>query len=160
MADWRRDSVWDSLRRSEAPRPRRGAAHSDSECLLPAIATVAAITAAPATAAVAAASTATATSATAAGALCLGTRFIHHEVSPAEVLPVQGINRAIRIFVSVDFDERETARLARETVADEIDARGRYTDLRKPLVELIFRRGERKITDIELLHLSLLLPGT
>jgi hypothetical protein len=27
-------------------------------------------------------------------------------------------------------------------------------------VELIFRRGERKITDIELLHLSLLLPGT
>jgi len=134
---------------------------------LPAIATVAAITAAPAIAAVAAASTATATSvtvpaasATTAAAFCLGTRFIHHEVSPAEVLPVQGINRAIRIFVSVDFDERETARLARETVADEIDARGRYTDLRKPLVELIFRRGERKITDIELLHLSLLLPGT
>jgi len=141
---------------------------------LPAIATVAAISAAPATAAVAPATTPTAATAmaaapaaisaapagTAASALCLGTCFIHDEVSPTEILTVQGVHRAIRIFVVGNFNEGEPARLPRKTVANQIDAGGSYTDLRKPLVELLFRRGKRKITDIELLHLLLLLSGT
>jgi hypothetical protein len=141
---------------------------------LPAIATVAAISAAPATAAVSATATPTAATAmaaasaaistaptsTAAAALRLGTCFIHHEVSPAEILTVQGVHRAIRVFVVGHFNEGEPARLSRKTVANQIDARGSYTDLRKPLVELLFRRGKRKISDIELLHLLLLLPGT
>jgi hypothetical protein len=142
---------------------------------LPAIATVTAISAAPATASVAPAATPTAATAmaaassaisaapastTAATALCLGTCFIHHEVSPAEILTVQGVHRAVRIFVVGHFNEGESARLPRKTVANQIDAGGSYTDLRKPLVELLFRRGKRKISDIELLHLSLLLPGT
>src|SRR5712664_921656 len=139
---------------------------------LPAIATVATISAAPATAAMAATPTASssmdATSAsvpaapatTAASALCLGTRFIYNEVSPPEILTVQGVHRAIRVFVIGHFNESEPARLSRKPVANQIDARGSYTDLRKPLVELLFRRGKRKISDIELLHLSLLLPGT
>jgi hypothetical protein len=91
--------------------------------------------------------------ATAAAALCLGTRFIHNEVSPAKILAVQGVDGAVRVFVIGNFDEGETARLPRETITNQIDAGGGDTDLRKPLVELIFRRGKRKITDIELLHL-------
>jgi hypothetical protein len=98
--------------------------------------------------------------ASAASALCLGTCFIHHQVSPAEILTVQGVHGLIRVFVIGHFDEGETARLSREPVANQVDARGSYTDLRKPLVELILRRGKRKITDIELLHLLLLLSGT
>jgi hypothetical protein len=110
--------------------------------------------------AAASASVPTAPAAATAAALCLGTRFIHHEVSPAEILAVEGVDRAIRIFVIGHFNEGEPARLARKPVANQIDARGSYTDLRKPLVELLFRRGKRKITDIELLHLLLLLSGT
>src|SRR5712692_717329 len=136
---------------------------------LPAITAVAAISAASATAAMTATPTATtATSAsvsaapasTAASALCLGTCFIHHEVSPAEILTVQGVHRAIRVFVIGHFNEGEPARLSRKPVANQIDTRGSYTDLREPLVELFFCRGKRKITDIELLHLLLLLSGT
>jgi hypothetical protein len=140
---------------------------------LPAISTVAAITAAPATATMAAAPTAATTAmaaapaavpaapaTTAAAALCLGTCFIHHEVSPAEILTVQGVHGAIRVFVIGHFNEGEPARLSRKAIANQIDARGSYTDLREPLVELLFRRGKRKITDIELLHLLLLLSGT
>jgi hypothetical protein len=140
------------------------------ECFLPAISTVAAITAAPATATATVAATSTAATSAAsaaipaapatAAALCLGTCFIHHEVSPAEILTVQGVHGAIRVFVIGHFNEGEPARLSRKTIANQIDARGSYTDLREPLVELLFRRGKRKITDIELLHLLLLLPGT
>src|SRR5438445_11631383 len=112
---------------------------------LPTIATVAAISAAPATATMTAtptASTAMATAsaavpaapATAASALCLGTCFVHHEVSSAEILTVQGIHRAICVFVIGYFNEGKTARLACKSIANEIDARGSYTDLRKPLV--------------------------
>jgi hypothetical protein len=91
-------------------------------------------------------------SATASAALCLGTCFIHHEVSPAKILTIQRVDRAIRVFVICHFNESEPARLSRKTVANQIDARGSYTDLRKPLVQLLFRRGKRKISDIELLH--------
>jgi hypothetical protein len=147
---------------------------SDSEFFLPAISTVAAIAAAPTTTTVAATPTAATTTAAsaaipaapattaaaAAAALCLGTCFIHHEVSPAEILTVQGVHGAIRVFVIGHFNEGEPARLSRKTIANQIDPRRCYTDLREPLVELLFRRGKRKITDIELLHLLLLLSGT
>jgi hypothetical protein len=104
---------------------------------LPAIAAVAAISAASATAAVptatttAAAVTATsaavstaaaASAATTTTALRLRPRFVHDQVSPAEILPVQRIDRTIRIFVIVHFDEREPARLPGETITDQINA--------------------------------------
>ncbi len=107
---------------------------------LPAIAAVAAISAAPATAAMAASPTSatamatpsaavpTAPAATSA-ALCLGTCFIYHEVSSAEILTVQGVHCAIRIFVISHFYEGEPARLSRKPVANQIDARGSHTDL-------------------------------
>ena len=103
---------------------------------LPTIAAVAAISSAPATpatvpapptatAAMAAATTAVATAAAraaTAAALCLGPRFVHDQVSPTEILTVQGVDRAIRIFVIVHFDKGEAARLPGETIADQIDA--------------------------------------
>src|SRR5579864_3538266 len=90
---------------------------------------------------------------TAATALCLGTSFIHHEVPATHILTVQRVDGTLGIFVVSYFDECEPARLSRETVTNQVDTRGSYTDLRKPLVELIFRSGERKIPDIKLLHL-------
>jgi hypothetical protein len=89
----------------------------------------------------------------AAGSFCLRTCFVHHEVAPAKILTIQRIYRAVCVFIAIHFDEREPARLARKAVADEIDAGRCYTDLREPLVELIFRSGKRKIPNIELLHL-------
>jgi hypothetical protein len=55
---------------------------------------------------------------TAAAALCLGTCFIYHEVSPAKILTVQGVHRAIRVFVIGDFNEGEPARLSRKAIAN------------------------------------------
>jgi len=113
------------------------------------MATASAATSAAAPASV---SAAPATSA-ATGTLCLRPCFIHHEVAPAKILAVQRIDRAIRIFIAIYFDECKPARLPCKTVTDEIDARGCYANLREPLVELIFRSGKRKIPNIELLHL-------
>jgi len=95
-----------------------------------AIASISAISAASAAATMATASAPTATTsaavsaapATAAGAFCLRPCFVHHEVAPAEILSVQGIHRAIRILVTIHFDECEPARLSSKTVTNEIDA--------------------------------------
>jgi hypothetical protein len=59
---------------------------------------------------------------TAAAALCLGTCFIHHEVSPAKILTVQGVHGAIRVFVIGHFNEGEPARLSCKAIANQIDA--------------------------------------
>jgi hypothetical protein len=65
-----------------------------------------------------------AAAATSAAALLLWARFIDHKIAPTEVLSVHGIDRSIRFFVICDFDECESARLAREPVTNEIDCRG------------------------------------
>ena len=112
--------------------------------------TAAAVAAAPA--AVSAASTRS-PAATAASTLCLRPRFVYNQVPPAKILAIEGINGAIGVFIVGHLYKRESSGLPREPVANEIDARGSHTNLSEPLVELIFRRGKRKITDIELLHL-------
>jgi hypothetical protein len=68
-------------------------------------------------------------------------------------LTVQGIDRPVRVFVIGHFNEGEATRLSRETIADQIDTRRGYTDLREPFMKLIIRRGKRKIPNVELLHL-------
>jgi len=103
----------------------------------------------PASAAV----TTTATTATASTALGLRPRFVHNQIASPEILTVHGIDRAIRFFVISDFDEGKTARLSCETVTNQINCRGIDTSLRKKLVQAVFRRGKRKITNVELLHL-------
>jgi len=156
----------------QGPAENGGPTHSNWKCLgtsaytladehkaLPAIAAITAIATissapTPVTPAPPSSSAATAAkTATAAASLCLGTRFVDHQVSPAEILPVQGINRPVRVLVVGYFDESKSARLARETVTNEVDTRRGNTHLRKPLLKLIFRCRKRKITDIELLHL-------
>jgi hypothetical protein len=129
---------------------------------VPAIATVAAIsapaaisTSSAATAAVAAspAAVTTAPRATATGALGLRPRFIDHQISPAEILAVQRIDGTVRIFVTVNFNEREPAGLPGKTIANQIHTRWTDTRLSEPFMDLIFRRGKWKIPNIELLHL-------
>jgi hypothetical protein len=137
------------------------------EVHLPAIAAVTTITTtattatAPPTAASVAAPAAAITAAapawpptpTAASTFSLGPCFVHYQVAPAKVLAVKGVHGAVSIFVIIHFHEREPARLPGEPVPNQIDARRSYTDLREPLVELIFCSRKRKVTDIELLHL-------
>jgi hypothetical protein len=71
--------------------------------------------------AAAAAAKATTATTTAATALLLRACLVHHEVATTEILPVQGIDRAIRFFIVGNFDESKTTRLARKTVTNQID---------------------------------------
>jgi hypothetical protein len=140
---------------------------------LPAIAAVAAIsttiaaapaaTASASTTATVAATSATVTpttaatsapaSAPAAGTLGLRPGFVDHQVPSTEILTVQGVDSAVSIFVIGYFNEGEATRLSCKAIADQIDTRGSYTDLREPFMKLILRRGKRKIPNVELLHL-------
>ncbi len=116
--------------------------------VLPAIAPIASVSAiAPTTATasttVAAAITApttavTATAATAARAFGLRAGFVHYEVPTAKILTVQTGHRAIRVFIASDFDEREAARLASKTVANQADGRRADSQLSEPLLQLLF----------------------
>ena len=99
----------------------------------------------------AAAETAAATATTA--ARFLGTSFVDDQIAAAEVLPVHGIDRAIRFFVIGNFDESEAARLARETITNEINRRRIDTSLSEMIVQRILRRRKRKIANVKLLHL-------
>ena len=85
---------------------------------LPAVAAVAAISAASATTAMAAASATTATASTAVAAaasaattatLSLRPRFVHHEVSPAEILSVKRVYGLVSVFVVGNLDEGKAA---------------------------------------------------
>jgi hypothetical protein len=135
---------------------------------LPAVAavtTVAAITAASAPATTASATiSATAPAATTAaiasaptaatGALGLRTRFIDYQVPATKILTVEIGDRAIRFFIIGNFDEGKTPRLAREPIPNQIDCGRVYAHLSEPLLQLLFRCGEREITDVKLLHLG------
>ena len=144
---------------------------------LPTITAVSTITAATAPAAVAASATtatpttmtaataaitttASATSTAPAATLSLRPGFIDYEVPAAEILAVQRVDRAVGVFVTLHFREGKAAGLSREAITNEIDTRGSYANLCEPFLQLLFRRGKRKIADVELLHLPLLLPGT
>jgi hypothetical protein len=121
-----------------------------------AVATITTIAAAPSAAATVTASASTATTKAAATATTatrlLRACFVDDQIAAAEVLPVHGVDRAIRFFVIGDFDESKTTRLAREAVTNQIHCGGVDTGLREKIMQRILRCGERKITNIELLH--------
>jgi hypothetical protein len=75
-------------------------------------------TVAAASTAVSSTSAATAPATPASGALGLRPRFIYDQVPAAEILTVQGVDRPVRIFVVVHFNEGEPARLSRKAIAD------------------------------------------
>jgi len=87
--------------------------------------------------ATAAAAKAASTATTAAAALGLRAGFVDHQIATAEVLAIEGIDRAIRFLVIGNLDEGESPGLPGETVADEIDCRGGTTGLREKLLELL-----------------------
>ena len=139
--------------------------------LLPAIAAVTAVAAIPA-APTAAATTPIATAPTAASAtvatapttasrtFCLRAGFVDNEVAAAKILAVKTIDSTIGFFIVGNFDEGETAGLTREAIANQANCGSSDTQLTQPFLQLLFRCAERKITDVKLLHLELLLPGT
>jgi len=100
----------------------------------------------------ASAATTETTAATTAAARLLRASFVDDEIPASEVLSVHGVDGAIRLFVIADFDESKTTRLAREAVTNQIHCGGVDTGLCEKIVQRILRRGERKITNIELLH--------
>jgi len=114
------------------------------ECWLDRLPAVSAVASVPAIAAVSTASTATAASASAAtitaaasaatAALRLGTRFVHYQVPPAKVLPIQRIHCPVGLFIVIDFDEREPTRLAGKAVANQIHRRRIDPCLREKIV--------------------------
>jgi hypothetical protein len=65
-----------------------------------------------------AATTAAPATATTAGAFGLRPCFVHYQVPSAEILTVQRVDGAVRIFVVVHFNEGESTRLARKAIAD------------------------------------------
>jgi hypothetical protein len=135
---------------------------------LPTITAVSTVTAATASSAVSASATtassmaaaaaaittaSSATSTAPAATLSLRPGFIDHEVPAAEILAVQRVDGAVGVFVTLHFHEGKAAGLSREAITNEIDTRGSYANLCEPFLQLLFRRGKRKIADVELLHL-------
>jgi hypothetical protein len=92
---------------------------------------------------------ATATSAT----LLLRTCFVHYQIAATKILTVQRVDRAVGFFVVGNFDERETTRLARETITNQVDCGRVDTRLREKFMQRIFRGRKRKIPNVKLLHL-------
>jgi hypothetical protein len=113
-------------------------------------AATAATTAAPTTPATAVTASAPAAS-SASFRLRLG--FIHHQVAPAKILPVQSVDGLLRVFICGNLRERKSARLAREAIANQGYRGRRDANLGKPFLQLFFRRGKRQIPDIQFLHL-------
>jgi hypothetical protein len=68
------------------------------------------------------------------------------------LLAVQRLNGARRFFIVLNFDKAEAAGLAREAVADQHDAGGSYSGLRKPLADFFFGSLKRKIPNVKFLH--------
>lgn len=80
--------------------------------------TPASATAATSAAAVTSSSAGTSTTATTAGTFGLRPRFVYYQVPAAEILTVQGIDRAVSVFVTIYFYEGETTGLPCETITD------------------------------------------
>ncbi|MGB6430098.1 MAG: hypothetical protein WBF06_05900, partial [Candidatus Acidiferrales bacterium] len=80
------------------------------------------------------------------------TRFVNHDASSLELLPVQRLDGAQGLFIVLNFYEAEATRLAREAVADQHDAGRSYSGLREPFSDFFFSGLKRKIPDIEFLH--------
>jgi hypothetical protein len=92
-------------------------------------------------------------------ALSRGSRFVHHDIPPHEVVAIQRLDRALGFFVAIDFDKAEAARLTRETVAYQRDAGHRHACLREPAAQFLFAGLKRQITHVEFFHRPTPFPG-
>jgi hypothetical protein len=105
-----------------------------------------------AAAAITAAATARPAATSAASTLGLRAGFVNYQIPTTEILAIERIDGAVGVFIIVYFHECKSARLSREAVANKIYCRGSDASLGKPFVQLLLRRGKRKVPDIELLH--------
>jgi hypothetical protein len=119
----------------------------------PAIATAAAAESTAATSGPASATAATTGPAATAAEPSLVARagFIHGQRPTVQIGPVQGVDRRSRLGVIRHFDECEPARLAGVPVADDLDAID-LSVLSEYLLEVLFDRRVRKITNVNTLH--------
>ena len=100
-----------------------------------------------------AAAPATAARTTAAStAISRRTRFVDHNASPLELLPVQRLDGALGFFIILNFNKAEATRLAREAIANQHDAGWSYSGLREPFSDFFFGSLKRKIPDVKFLH--------
>jgi hypothetical protein len=67
-------------------------------------------------------------------------------------MSIQTLNGALGFIVAVDLDKSESTRLPRKTVAHQRDVRRGDSRLRKQCTDLLLRRLEREITDVEFLQ--------
>jgi len=123
------------------------------------IATVSATAAAPTAATGSTSTTAAGPSTATAGpssasatAFAGGTRFVDDNITAHEILAVQRLYGAVGLFVAVDLDKSEPARLPRKTVAHQSDICRSDSRLRKQCIDLLFCSLEREITDVEFLQ--------
>ena len=121
-----------------------------------AAATTAAVTTASTAASATAAAAASAATTTAAFALRAG--FVYYDFAAFEIFSVQCGYGFIGFPVVADFNETETARLPRKTIADQRHRISLNSRLAEKGLDLFFIRLEREIAHVQFLHLSLLRP--
>lgn len=80
------------------------------------------------------------------------TRFVDHNASPLELLPVQRLDGALGFFIILNFNKAEATRLAREAIANQHDAGWSYSGLREPFSDFLFGSLKWKIPDVKFLH--------
>src|SRR5579871_5230968 len=110
---------------------------------LPAIAAAATLAAATAVATTAAETPGT--------AICFRTRFVDIERAPVQILTVETVDRIIGFGIVRHFDERETTRLTRITIPDDVDIIHATVRLERR-AECVFGGPEAEITDKNIFH--------
>ena len=120
----------------------------------PAAATATATAAATATtaSAEAAASTAATSAAPTTAAFALWTGFVDNDLPAHQVLAIERLDGPVGLFIIVDLNEPEPARLTGEAVADQSYVRRSDARLNKPVGQLFLIDLKRQIPDIQLFH--------
>jgi hypothetical protein len=99
-----------------------------------------------------ASATVAATTSAGATAFTLRTRFIHNQRAAQKIFAVERFDGFVRFGVVANFSETETARLSRETIAQQRKRIRLHANFRKQRRYLLFRGLERQITHIQFLH--------
>jgi hypothetical protein len=95
---------------------------------------------------------ATAKAASPAATALLGTRFIHNDVTPHEVLAIERLYRFAGIFIAGHFDEAKSPQLSRHLIANQCDLNSGDTGLLEPSTHILLGSLKRQIANIQLFH--------
>jgi len=100
----------------------------------------------------AAASTAATSAAPTTAAFALWTGFVDDDLPAHQILAIQRLDGPVGLFIIVDLNEPEPARLTGEAVADQSYVRRSDARLNKPVGQLFLIDLKRQIPDIQLFH--------